>query len=473
MTTEAVQQSQQSQQSLSTSAARNLATTTKTVPQMLGITPRYLLRALPWVDLEAGVFRVNRRRGFILGDGLISTYVDGAGANQVVAEDLRELAFLSQVDSPLLAALASAFVEREVAPGELIVEAGAPADQLHIIAFGRAEKRATNEYGADALLAVLGEGDFFDGAEWANGTDTTYRVKAVSACTVLSVERRTLVELADREPSLRAQLDEFAAAAVRPSTDREHPIDLQSGHAGEPYLPETFVDYEDSPREYELSIAQTVLRVHTRVADVYNSGIDQVQAQLRLTVEALRERQEWEMLNNAEYGLLNNVAASQRVRTRKGAPTPDDMDELLTRVWKQPAFFLAHPRAIAAFGRECTRRGVPPQIVELFGSPFLTWRGVPLLPSDKLDLKGSANSAPGTTNILLMRVGEDRQGVVGLRPAKVPDEVEPGLAVRAMGVDRQAITSYLVTSYFSTAALVDDAVAVLQNVEVSNYHDYS
>ncbi|MEV7024776.1 family 2B encapsulin nanocompartment shell protein [Kitasatospora sp. NPDC093558] len=473
MTIEAVQQSQQSQQSLSTSAARNLATTTKTVPQMLGITPRYLLRALPWVDLEAGVFRVNRRRGFILGDGLISTYVDGAGANRVIAEDLRELAFLSQVDSPLLAALASAFVERDVEPGELIVEAGAPADQLHIIAFGRAEKRATNEYGADALLAVLGEGDFFDGAEWANGTETTYRVKAVSACTVLSVDRRTLVELADREPSLRAQLDEFAAATVRPQADREHPIDLQSGHAGEPYLPETFVDYEESPREYELSIAQTVLRVHTRVADVYNSGIDQVQAQLRLTVEALRERQEWEMLNNAEYGLLNNVAATQRVRTRKGAPTPDDMDELLARVWKQPAFFLAHPRAIAAFGRECTRRGVPPQIVELFGSPFLTWRGVPLLPSDKLDLKGSANSAPGTTNILLMRVGEDRQGVVGLRPAKVPDEVEPGLAVRAMGVDRQAITSYLVTSYFSTAALVDDAVAVLQNVEVSNYHDYS
>ncbi|MGW2251049.1 family 2B encapsulin nanocompartment shell protein [Kitasatospora sp. NPDC001660] len=470
MTTEAVQPNQQS---LSTSAARNLATTTKTVPQMLGITPRYLLRALPWVDLEAGVFRVNRRRGFILGDGLISTYVDGAGANRIIAEDLRELAFLSQVDGPLLAALANGFVEREVAPGELIVDVGAPADRLHVIAFGRAEKRATNEYGADALLAVLGEGDHFDGAAWAGGTETTYRVKAVSACTVLSLDRGVLVELADRDPSLRAQLDEFAAAAGQAPAGPEHPIDLRSGHAGEPYLPQTFVEYEESPREYELSIAQTVLRVHTRVSDIYNSGIDQVQAQLRLTVEALRERQEWEMLNNAEYGLLNNVAPTQRVRTRKGAPTPDDMDELLARVWKQPAFFLAHPRAIAAFGRECTRRGVPPQIVELFGSPFMTWRGVPLLPSDKLDLKGSASSAPGTTNILLMRVGEDRQGVVGLRPAKVPDEVEPGLAVRAMGVDRQAITSYLVTSYFSTAALVDDAVAVLQNVEVSNYHDYS
>ncbi|MEV7603115.1 family 2B encapsulin nanocompartment shell protein [Kitasatospora sp. NPDC089797] len=471
MTTEAVPQSQPSQQSLSTAAARNLATTTKTVPQMLGTTPRYLLRALPWVDLEAGVYRVNRRRGFMLGDGLVATYVDGDGSTRVIPEDLREVAVLSQVDGPVLTALAAAFTEREVAAGELIADADAPAGQLHLIAFGRAEKRATNAYGDDTLLAVLGEGDVFDAAAWAAGTTVPYRVKAVTGCTVLSLDRRTLVELADREPALRARLDEFTAGQA--PAGPEHPIALRSGHSGEPYLPETFVDYEESPREYELSIAQTVLKVHTRVADIYNSDMDQVQAQLRLTVEALRERQEWEMLNHPTYGLLGNVAPAQRVRTRGGAPTPDDLDELLTRVWKQPAFFLAHPRAIAAFGRECTRRGVPPQIVELFGSPFLTWRGVPLLPSDKLDLKGSATSAPGTTNILLMRVGEERQGVVGLRPAKVPDEVEPGLAVRAMGVDRQAITSYLVTAYFSAAALVDDAVAVLQNVEVSTYHDYS
>ncbi|MDH6577109.1 family 2B encapsulin nanocompartment shell protein [Kitasatospora sp. MAP5-34] len=472
MTTETVQQNQQNPQSLSTSTARNLATTTKTAPQMLGITPRYLLRALPWVDLEAGVYRVNRRRGFILGDGLISTYADGSGAARVIAEDLREIGFLSELESPLLNALAGGFVQREVGIGEVIADAGAPAGQLHIIALGRAEKRATGQYGEDALLAVLGDGDFFDVGAWVRGEPMPYQVKASTPCTVLSLDRRMLTELADREPALRAQLDAYAADGQGPA-DREHPINLTSGHTGETKLPQTFVDYEESPREYELSIAQTVLKVHTRVSDIYNSSIDQVQAQLRLTQEALRERQEWEMLNNAEYGLLNNVVPGQRVRTRKGAPTPDDMDELLARVWKQPAFFLAHPRAIAAFGRECTRRGVPPQIVELFGSPFLTWRGVPLLPSDKLDLKGSGNSTPGTTNILLMRVGEAEQGVVGLRPAKVPDEVEPGMSVKAMGVDHHAITSYLVTSYFSTAALVDDAIAVLQNVEVSNYYDYS
>ncbi|AVZ72678.1 Crp/Fnr family transcriptional regulator [Streptomyces lunaelactis] len=469
MTTESVQHGQQS---LSTSAARNLATTTKTVPQMMGITPRYLLRALPWVELEAAVYRVNRRRHFLLGDGLIATYTDGDGEARVIAEDLREIVFLRDLDSPVLSALAGGFVQREVAPGEVIAGADAPAGQLHVIAFGRAEKRATGQYGEDALIGVLGDGDFFDARAWARGETQSYQVKAVTPCTVLSLDHRMLSELADQEPVLRAQLDAYAANGQGP-TERELPIEMTSGHSGELDLPQTFVDYEESPREYELSIAQTVLKVHTRVSDIYNSSIDQVQAQLRLTSEALRERQEWEMLNNPGYGLLHNVVPSQRVHTRKGAPTPDDLDELLTRVWKQPAFFLAHPRAIAAFGRECTRRGVPPQIVELFGSPFLTWRGVPLLPCDKLDLRGSGNSVPGTTNILLMRVGEAEQGVVGLRPAKVPDEVEPGLSVRAMGVDRQAITSYLMTSYFSAAALVDDAIAVLQNVEVANYYDYS
>ncbi|MFJ1704639.1 family 2B encapsulin nanocompartment shell protein [Kitasatospora sp. NPDC088346] len=469
MTTETVPQNQRS---LSTSAARNLATTTKTAPQMLGITPRYLLRVLPWVDLEAGVYRVNRRRGFILGDGLIGTFTDGGGEARVIAEDLREIAFLRELDGSMLSTLANGFVQQEVEPGELIAGADTPPGRLHIITFGRAEKRATGQYGEDALLSVLGDGDYFDDGAWVRGEPTPYQVRAVTPCTVLSLDHRMLAELADREPALRARLDAYAANG-QGAGDREHPIDLTSGHNGEPELPQTFVDYEEAPREYELSIAQTVLKVHTRVSDIYNSSIDQVQAQLRLTTEALRERQEWEMLNHPEYGLLNNVVPSQRVHTRKGSPTPDDMDELLARVWKQPAFFLAHPRAIAAFGRECTRRGVPPQIVELFGSPFLTWRGVPLLPSDKLDLKGSSNSAPGTTNILLMRVGEAEQGVVGLRPSSVPDEVEPGLSVRAMGVDRRAITSYLVTSYFSTAALVDDAVAVLQNVEVSNYYDYS
>jgi hypothetical protein len=313
--------------SLSASAARNLATATVTVPQMTEITPRWLHRLLPWVDVDGGVYRANR--------------------------------------------------------------------------VAKAPKGTTgNEFG-------------------------------------------------------------------------EVKVELLTVNGNEPKLPATFVDYEEDPREYHLSTIQTVLRTHTRVTDLYSNRIDQLRQQIRLTVEAVKEREEWELINNPEFGLLHEVAPSQRIDTRKGSPTPDDLDELLTLVWKKPAFFLAHPKAIAAFGRECTRRGVPPPTVSLFGSPFLTWRGVPLVPTNKLQLDAKSKSGPDSTSILLLRVGESEQGVVGLQKAGVTGEVEPGLSVRYMGTDQNSIASHLVTRYFSASVLTVDAIARLDNVLVGQYHEYN
>ncbi len=231
-------------------------------------------------------------------------------------------------------------------------------------------------------------------------------------------------------------------------------------------LPQTFVDYIENPREYNLSAVNTVVDVHTRVSDLYSKPYNQISEQLRLTIEIIKERQESELINNKEYGLLHSVVASQRIATRGGAPTPDDLDELISKVWKEPGFFLLHPLAIAAFGRECTRRGVPPPTVSLFGSPFLTWRGIPLIPCDKVPVEN------GKTKIILLRTGESRQGVVGLYQPGLPGEQSPGLSVRFMGINERAIASYLVSLYCSLAVLVDDAIAVLDNVEIDRYHEY-
>ena len=244
------------------------------------------------------------------------------------------------------------------------------------------------------------------------------------------------------------------------------PADVECSPQEEIDLPETFVDYEEQPREYPLSAMTTVLDVQTRVSDLYRSPYDQIREQLRLTIEKIKEKQEGELINNPEYGMLSNVADSMRAQTRHGAPTPDDLDELIARVWKEPAFFLAHPRAIAAFGRECTYRGVPPATVNLFGSPFITWRGIPLIPSDKLYVNNDQ------TNILLLRTGEKRQGVVGLFQPGLPGEVSPSLSVRFMGINRKAIASYLISLYCSLAILTEDALGVLEGVEVGQYHEY-
>jgi Arc/MetJ-type ribon-helix-helix transcriptional regulator len=231
-------------------------------------------------------------------------------------------------------------------------------------------------------------------------------------------------------------------------------------------LPEIYVDYEEKPREYTLNAVTTVLDVQTRISDLYRSPHDQIREQLRLMIEKVKERQENELVNNAEYGLINNVDPEFQVKTRKGAPTPDDLDELIARVWKEPSFFLAHPRAIAAFGRECTRRGVPPPTVNLYGSQFVTWRGIPLVPCDKLAIKGEK------TNILLLRTGEKKQGVIGLFQPGLPGEVTPSLSVRFMGINHKAIASYLISLYCSIAALTEDAIGVLEGVNVDQYHEY-
>jgi hypothetical protein len=253
----------------------------------------------------------------------------------------------------------------------------------------------------------------------------------------------------------------------------EKSVEVVCDQKDEQAIPESFVNYDEKPREYTLNSISAIVDVQTKISDLFSNPFDQIREQLRLTIETVKERQESELLNNIGYGLLKNVAESQRIQTRKGAPTPDDLDELLTKVWKEPSFFLAHPRAIAAFGRECTRRGVPPPTINLFGIPFLTWRGLPIVPTDKIHVDGKSKpTGPGgKTSILLMRVGEKKQGVIGLFQPGLPGEQTPGLSVRFMGINRKAVGSYLVSLYCSASVLTEDAIASLDNVEVGNYHE--
>lgn len=231
-------------------------------------------------------------------------------------------------------------------------------------------------------------------------------------------------------------------------------------------LPVALIDYADKPREYTLSSVTTTVEVHTRISDLFRSPYDQVKEQLTVAVERVKEKQEDELVNNGSYGLLNSVHDTMKVKPRGTAPTPDDLDELIARVWKEPAFFLMHPRTIAAFGRECTRRGVPPATVTLFGAQFLTWRGLPLIPSDKVPIKGNKSS------ILLLRTGERRRGVVGLFQPGLAGEVSPSLAVRLMWINQAGAAAYLLSLYCSVAVLTHDALGVLDDVVIDTYHDY-
>jgi CRP-like cAMP-binding protein len=453
------------QQSLGTAAARNLATTTKSVPQMQEISSRWLLRTLPWVDVHGGTYRVNRRLTYAVGDGRI-TFVKTGDQVEVIPAELGELpALRSYEDIDVLTELSRRCRQRDYAPGEVIASFGSQTDEVYLLAHGRVEKVGTGPYGDDAVLGVLADGAYF-GEQALVDPDAIweYTARADTACTVLILSRQDFEQVAERADSLRDHVQQLRSVPEqRTNKYGEKEVELAAGHSGEPDIPHTFVDYEARPREYELSIAQTVLRIHTRVADLYNQPMNQTEQQLRLTVEALKERQEHELINNRDFGLLHNCEYDQRIQPHDGVPGPDDMDELLSRR-RSTKLFLAHPRAIAAFGRELNKRGLVPETVEIGGNRIPTWRGVPIYPCNKIPV-----TPERTTSIIAMRTGEQDQGVIGLRQSGIPDEIEPSMSVRFMGINEQAIIKYLVTAYYSAAVLVPDALGVLENVEIGRW----
>ncbi len=229
----------------------------------------------------------------------------------------------------MLGELAQRCQQREFVPGEVLASFGSPSTRCFCSRTARWRRSAPAD-GDDAVLGVLADGAYF-GEQALIDPDAIweYTARAVTAVTVLALPRQDLEQVAERSDALREHLTSLRAIPEqRTNKYGEKEIDLAAGHTGEQDIPGTFVDYEAAPREYELSIAQTVLRLHTRVADLYNQPMNQTEQQLRLTVEALKERQEHELINNREFGLLNNCEYDQRLQPHDGVPSPDDLDEV-------------------------------------------------------------------------------------------------------------------------------------------------
>lgn len=455
--------------SLPKEQARPLTTTQKTRPQMEAISSRSLLKVLPWVNVSGGYYRVNRRQILEIRPGRV-TFIDNAGEPQLFGPSLNQVPVFNKISNEaLLNQIAATAVKEDFAKDATIVTNGTTPGFVYFIAKGKISFFEPGTYNFDHAIGTMGPGHYF--GEFGLYTENplfTFNGIAKSSVTLLKIAYTDITTIlagsADYQNHLNdhgTSLDELSDKVNRKG---EAVVDIFSGlHDDEPTIPSTYVAYDSKPREYELSTGQTILKIHTKVADLYNNPYNQTEEQVRLAIEELREAQEHELINNKDFGLLHNVDFRQRIHTKTGPPTPDDLDELLSKRRKTKYIF-AHPKAIAAFLRECTKRGIYPATVDVDGREVVAWRGCPILTCNKIPIVN------GLTSIIAMRVGEEDQGVVGLYQMGLPEEVEPSLSVRFMSIDEKAIISYLITNYFSVAVLVSDALGVLENVEV-NVHE--
>ena len=268
------------------------------------------------------------------------------------------------------------------------------------------------------------------------------------------------------QPFLPIQVSHSESPTRLPSRD----LRISNSHLEGTLLDVSYADYDREPRVVELATIQSVVKVHTRVEALYSDRFDQVEQQLTIAADYMYETKENLIFNHPDYGLLNNVAPKLMIEDA-GLPTPSVLDELLSRVWKMPDFFVMHPEALEVFHQQCNSHGLAPEAVQMFGASFTAWRGLPILPTNKLHLiaggeeiadSSMVDRTPGEakSHVMLMRIGELKQGVVSLYAAgSEGSDRFPFINVDFMSHSDEAISSYLMTMYAAMAVCTPGALA--------------
>lgn len=234
--------------------------------------------------------------------------------------------------------------------------------------------------------------------------------------------------------------------------------------------------YQQKPLELHLQPIQAVVKIHTRLPDLYSNKHDQLFWQLYLGAQSIYESKENLIYNHPEIGLLKQCKPKLKI-SLGGPPMPDLLDEMLSRIWKRPDAFFMHMEALQAFQSECNKLGIALETTQIFDTTFTCWRGLPIFPTNKLYLlenKAESNSSKkatisdrlrgeSKTNVMLMRFGEQKQGCVSLFPqGKEGSKMFPLIDVQFMGIDSNSVASYLLTTYFSIGVLTPGALCVAE-----------
>lgn len=482
--------------SIGIDSAKNLAHIQGTPVQIPYTTPRLLLKALEWLDVENGILQINQVN--YLSD--IKKQI-AKPTSQINFQDyyflsdlLKSVPLFRVIPDDLIKEILQGLYQKTVNAGDVIVKEGELGNKFYIVTEGQFDVSIEIQK-KPSIIKSLGSGDYFGEMALIDDSPRRASIIAASKGSLLCLNKETFAKIVNH-PDLKQQLQEAFKNRKRElelsyysATEVEMP--LISGHIGEPLIPQTYANYVERPKQIHLSLVQVVIGLHTRINDLYNScAHNQLGDQLKVAIENIEERVELEIINNKQFGLL--AAADPDLVIQSGDENIlDELDQMLSLVWKNPSFFVAHPKIILKLSKAATALSLSLQIVNFQGHNCISWRGVPILPSSKMpvseggsrplvqesDRGGQEGGSAGQgskaeySDVILLRTGLDNQGVVGLHKLDVYSDIVvsngiKSLAIKEMGINQHSIENYLLTKYFSVAILVPDALAVLKNVRL-------
>lgn len=211
------------------------------------------------------------------------------------------------------------------------------------------------------------------------------------------------------------------------------------------------IKYHHQPIEIEIVPIETLIRIPSKVYDVMNHPHDQMDHQIRLTIDNIYEQQENYFINNPHTGLIMYCIKNGRAKEYDLRMCPDILDDLLGFVWNKPSFFLMHPTALSEFCKSCNNKNLNTGNIELFGYQFVTWRGLPIVASNKIPYEKKSH-------VFLIRTGVKDSGVIQLHNAASNKLGHSGIFIETSMTDNLGSVNTRITLYTNIAVLSNESI---------------
>lgn len=133
---------------------------------------------------------------------------------------LQKVPFFSQLESDSAKALADQLVPRRFSEGQIIFHHGDPGGLLYIITGGKVKISYTLPEGQEALLAILGAGDFFGELALLDDAPRSATAIAMDRTDTLTLHRDDFINFISQNPEFAYQVMRTLAKRIRHLNDQ-------------------------------------------------------------------------------------------------------------------------------------------------------------------------------------------------------------------------------------------------------------
>lgn len=138
-----------------------------------------------------------------------------ASSARPASDALKNVPFFSRLSEAEIDALADRLIARSFGADQIIFHLGDPAGLLYIITGGKVKISYSSPEGQEAVLAILGSGDFFGELALLDDSPRSATAEAIEATDTLTLHRDEFLEYIDTNPAFARHVLNVLARRIR------------------------------------------------------------------------------------------------------------------------------------------------------------------------------------------------------------------------------------------------------------------